>query len=123
MKGSTVDNKILSKLYELDCESIFGFDPEEIWERIKTETFNISEIGLCQEIYWYQLSEKEKEEFDYCNNSSVFYRFGGELFALEDFMRAEADAYDGINTTSYFSATIIYLIGTTEEVILMNVYW
>jgi hypothetical protein len=67
----------------------------------------------------YELSAKERAEFDYLdwpaidsgNGSATFFRYYGELYDLGDIMRAEGELADlgwhGFNSDSYFSGIAV----------------
>ena len=59
---------------------------------------------------WYELTDTEKSEFDYCDDESDFVRYRGELIPICDFMRAPVlfpGNWDGYRQDSYFSAVVI----------------
>jgi hypothetical protein len=77
-------------------------------------------------IYGYELSEKERKEFDYIDaehfDGHSFLRYKGELYDLSDFMRAreisELSAWDGYASDSYFSGIVIKYVDNFERVIV-----
>lgn len=74
----------------------------------------------------FELSEKEKAEFDYLKgeelDSSSFFRYRGNVFYLGNFMRCEINesgiTWDGYAGDSYFSGTVIKLVDDCESVIV-----
>jgi len=75
-------------------------------------------------IYGYQLSDKEKSQFDYMGNIEddfIGFRYHGNIYSLGDFMRTEnndpfvgfADGYHG---DSYFSGILVKLNEENESV-------
>lgn len=69
-------------------------------------------------VYGFELSEKEKEEFDYMTEEEIecaeFFRYRGWTYYLGDFMRVENAregellyGWDGIHTDSFFSAIVL----------------
>ncbi len=67
----------------------------------------------------WELSEKEREQFDYLNweaidagnDSAQFFRYRGDLYDLSNFMRTEGNGsfaeWDGYESDSFFSGTLI----------------
>ncbi len=61
-------------------------------------------------ISWYELTDVEKSEFDYCTSEDNFVRYRGELIPICDFT-ITPDSFpgnwDGYRQDSYFSAVVI----------------
>ena len=59
-------------------------------------------------IDWFDLTDVEKAEFDYCDEQDTFIRYRGETIPLCDFMRAPTDfsPWQGYRADSYFSAVV-----------------
>lgn len=74
----------------------------------------------------FELSEKEKAEFDYLEeeefDSFSFFRYRGDVYYLGNFMRCEITeagiTWDGYAGDSYFSGTFIKLVDDCESVIV-----
>ena len=71
-------------------------------------------------IYGWELTEKEREEFDWIDSSDTlswddveFFRYKGELYCLSDFMRLDRHpdsafrAWDGYQSDSFFSGILV----------------
>ena len=58
---------------------------------------------------WYELTDAEKSEFDYCGEEDDFVRYRGELIPMCDFTIApdSLSPWDGIRQDSYFSGVVI----------------
>lgn len=81
-------------------------------------------------IYGYELSEKERKEFDYLKDEESderldthqFFRYKGEVYDPSDFMRAtdiaDLKGWDGYASDSYFSGTVIKYVDAFERVIV-----
>jgi len=84
-------------------------------------------------IYGWELSEKERQEFDYLDDidSSEFFRYKGQLYDLGEFMRIDQnmllnspalDNWQGIHTDSFFSAIVVRYIEGEESVVVGLAY-
>lgn len=67
-------------------------------------------------IYWYELTNKEKSEFDYIENPEdnfTGFKYKGDVYDLNDFMRIENNApawikkFDGYRGDSFFSGILV----------------
>lgn len=85
----------------------------------------------------YQLTLTERTEFDYINwagidagtDSASFFRYRGTLYDLHEFEhttdRTEGSVlrqWDGVQTDTYFSATVVRYVENYERVIVGRVY-
>lgn len=70
-------------------------------------------------IYWYDLSEKEKRDFDYLKTedeqmSASFFRYRGNVYDAAEFMRVgsngELKGWDGYSSDTYFSGVLVKFI-------------
>ena len=85
-------------------------------------------------VYKYELTDAEREDFDYLDDSAEFVRYRGDLIPLNDFVRivrrANATgfamgvdddspllAWDAIHTDTFFSGTVIRFCGDSSRVI------
>ena len=72
-------------------------------------------------IYFHELTEKEKKEFDWCNedNAGGFFRYRGNTYALSEFMTGGKDLrnWDGVAGDSYFSGTLVKICEDNDFVI------
>jgi hypothetical protein len=80
----------------------------------------------------YELTVKEREDFDYLNwqaidageDSASFFRYRGHLYDLNEFTRWDAtphDAlrvWDGYRSDSFFSALVVRYVENCERVIV-----
>ena len=82
-------------------------------------------------IYGYELTDSEKEDFEYINaseiESSSFFRYKGEVYDPNEFMcidsvmilhHPEFKAWDGYQSDSYFSGILINYDNNCEAVIV-----
>lgn len=67
-----------------------------------------------QLIYGYQLTEAEREEFDYLDDDALdsqdFFRFKGKVYDLSQFLRCEGSElteWEGYSPDSYFSGLVV----------------
>ncbi len=88
----------------------------------------------------WQLSEKERKDFDYLDweaiedgrDSATFFRYKGDLYFLGDFMRWSAtstsdtpswmDSWDGYSSDSFFSGMLVRYGHSTESVVVGRYY-
>ena len=82
-------------------------------------------------LYGYQLTEKEKSEFDYMEQinleSSAFVRYKGIVYAISEFIRVEdpegdLSEWDGYYTGSAFHAVVIKISDSGEEYMIGGYY-
>lgn len=86
-------------------------------------------------IYGFELSNKEKEQFDYLDNieECSFFRYKGEIYDLGEFMRIdkavaphpqrpEWEDWDGYSSDSYFSGVLVRYTSDYEAVIVGRYY-
>lgn len=71
-------------------------------------------------LYGYELTSKEKEEYDYLDLEDIethsFLRYKNNTYALADFLTAEhVDDWDGIFTDTFFSGVVIKLSDDGEQ--------
>ena len=75
-------------------------------------------------IYGHELSNKEKQDFDYLDDidSAEFFRFKGSVYAVSDFMHTgnnpDLKGWHGYASDSYFSGVLIKLVNNNEAVIV-----
>lgn len=77
----------------------------------------------------YQLTEKEKRDFDYMEDidGGAFVRYRGRLYDVGEFTRAPAAlrllGWEGIATDSFFSGVLIrFVSGDSDRVIMASCY-
>jgi hypothetical protein len=83
----------------------------------------------------YELTESEQQLFDYIDWGKVkageashsFFRYKGELFDIGEFERAPAFSdlsgkWDGYQSDTFFSATVVKYVNDFEQVIVGRVY-
>ena len=79
-------------------------------------------------IYGHELSNKEKQDFDYLDDidSAEFFRFKKHVYALSEFMRTgnneDFKDWDGYASDSYFSGVLIKLVNGNEAVIVAQYF-
>lgn len=82
-------------------------------------------------LYWCELSDKEKREFDYLDSdekrdSAEFFRYKGRVYDVGEFMRIpnypegpdQWGEFDGYSSDSYFSGVLIRFVERGERVIV-----
>lgn len=77
-------------------------------------------------VYGYELTDKEKEQFDYLDASDLetnnFFRYKGDLYNVSQFLRASENElfqdWDGYESHSYFDGLLIKLTDDSESVIV-----
>lgn len=85
-------------------------------------------------LYGYELSDKEREEFDYISDEDMlgrgFVRYKGELYDLGDMMRVppgsdlECQGWQAYDAESAFSATVLkYCDDDSDRVICGRAFW
>ena len=87
-------------------------------------------------LHWWDLSEAEREWFDYVTEPDEFnrFRYRGEVYDLGEFEAATGDifslGFDGWQTESAFSAVVVKLfdedgslLGWGDEVIVGYAHW
>ncbi len=78
---------------------------------------------------WYDLTEKERAEFDYIDTKSkqecaTFFRYKSEAYDLDEFVRWDnpasptRGAWDGFRSDSYFSGLAIRYVQDFERVVV-----
>ena len=83
-----------------------------------------------QKIYGYQLTDKQKAEFDYINDidSHDFFVYKGEIYDPYDFMRVcdwhnnPFDGYHGYISESFFSGILIKFCEDSDYIIVASYY-
>lgn len=76
-------------------------------------------------IYWHELSENERKEFDYMEtpDDARFFRYKGWTYDLGDFMRdGTPEGWHGSMGQSYFDAVLIKIFDD-ESVIVGRAFW
>lgn len=78
----------------------------------------------------YELTADERKEFDYIDwaavergeESASFFRFKGEVYDLGEFEVTTLEGWDGMQTDSFFSATVVRFVDNFERVIVGRMY-
>jgi hypothetical protein len=74
-----------------------------------------------------ELTEAEREEFDYLNwesidagtDSATFFRYRGDLYDLSNFTRTDnTPGWDGGYADTFFSAILVRLVNDNEQVVV-----
>ena len=75
----------------------------------------------------YQLTDKEKRDYDYMEDidSADFFRYCKRLYAIDDFMNLDAKGamsmngyWHGYKGDSYFSGILVHICGDSDRVIV-----
>ena len=75
----------------------------------------------------YQLTDKEKRDYDYMEDidSADFFRYCKRLYAIDDFMNLDAKGamsmngyWHGYKGDSYFSGIVVHICGDSDRVIV-----
>lgn len=80
-----------------------------------------------QLIYGYELSDKQKQDFDYIEDidSHDFVKYKNNIYDLSEFMRVENNDslkdWHGYSRDSYFSGTLVKY--TDEDTVIMGWYY
>lgn len=76
-------------------------------------------------VYGFELSDKEKQEFDYLGDGldgALFFRYKGKVYALDEFVRIEENSpftgWHGYASDSYFSGVVVKYTNNHESVIV-----
>ena len=86
-------------------------------------------------IYGFELSDKEKEQFDYLNDidECKFFRYKGEIYDLGEFMQIDQsiaphpqrsgwENWQGYSSDSYFSGVLVRYTSDYESIIVGRYY-
>ena len=75
-------------------------------------------------IYWDDLTAKEKERFDWVDDTDSFVRYCGHVYALSEFTTSAPAGWDGIAPDSYFSGVLCKLapVDSDGQVIMGRYY-
>lgn len=76
----------------------------------------------------YELTEREREQFDYLDWRAIdagedgvtFFRYRGRLYSLSEFMRTDLAGWDGIATDSFFSGTVVRFLPDDEDRVVVG---
>jgi len=62
-------------------------------------------------IYWFELSQKEREEVNTYDQvkDSTFFRYKGQIYDIADFMPCPLEGWQGYSSDSYFSGVLLCL--------------
>ena len=71
-------------------------------------------------LYGYQLTDKQRAEFDYIEDIDFhyFFEYKGDIYDPDEFMRCSDDLsdWDGVQSDSYFSGIVIKYSNDMEQV-------
>ena len=71
-------------------------------------------------VYGYELSEKERADFDYIEeedfDSHDFFRYRGRIFDLSEAERTSVNGWDGQYVDSFYSAILIKLVDDDQVI-------
>ena len=89
-------------------------------------------------LYWHDLSEKERKEFDYFASDATqagasFFRYKGLVYDLGEYMRIDKtiaphpqrpmwERFDGYAGDSFFSGTLVRYVDDGERVIVATYF-
>ena len=95
---------------------------------MEIRTNNVSRILIDA----YQLTAKERQEFDYLNwkdiddgnDSATFFRFKGQLYDMGEFMKApdSMKPWDGVSSDSAFSGVLVKYTADFDRVIVAQYF-
>lgn len=85
-------------------------------------------------IYWHELTDKEKEEFNYLDSedeqeSAAFFRYKGWTYDLGEFMRIGPtrltgwEKFDGYLSDSFFSGILVRYVDHHAEQVIAATYY
>ncbi|QGH73793.1 hypothetical protein [Vibrio phage vB_VhaM_VH-8] len=76
-----------------------------------------------QLIYGYELTDKQKQDFDYIDDidSHNFVKYKDMVFDVSEFMITDIDGWDGISGQSYFNGYLIKMIDS--DTVIMGRYY
>lgn len=76
-----------------------------------------------QLIYGYELSDKQKQDFDYIEDidSHDFVKYKGRVFDVGEFMITELEGWDGVSGQSYFNGYLIKIVDS--DTVIMGRYY
>jgi hypothetical protein len=83
-------------------------------------------------IYGYQLTAKERKEFDYISDEDIvtrdFFRYKGRIYDIQEFMRIDNHSdsgmrqWQGYHSDSFFSGILIKYVNDNEQIIVGTYY-
>ena len=82
-------------------------------------------------VYAWELLPAEREEFDYLDWDAIergegyndqFFRYKGEVYDLGEFERSNVAGWDGQQTDTFFSATLVRYVDDYERVVVGRIY-
>jgi hypothetical protein len=81
-------------------------------------------------LYWWDLTDKERAQFDYYteDDGATFFRYRGEVYDLGEFMRwnnpasPTRAAWDGFRSDSFFSGLAVRFVENNERVVVARCY-
>ncbi len=75
-------------------------------------------------VYGYELTNKEKDEFDYYSGDDLdyatFFRYKENVYDLSEFMRTKhfGDYWHGYSSDSFFSGVLVHLCDDGDHVVV-----
>jgi hypothetical protein len=67
-------------------------------------------------LYWHELPEKAKKDLDYADQDGSFFKYKGNYYSLEDFVKTtHIIGWHGYVADSYFSGVLIRLSNDGEQ--------
>lgn len=93
---------------------------------MKVVTNNVPRLLL----YWYELTDEEKKEFDWMNEpeDGDFFRYKGAIYCTEMFVRGENNpwtgnrnpypGWDGYHQDSFFSAVLVKFVEDGDKIVV-----
>lgn len=72
-------------------------------------------------LYWDELTEAEQAEFEGYQGHD-FFRYKGQAYSLDDFMRTELEGWHGVFGTSAFTAILVRVLPDHDSVVVGYAY-
>ena len=83
-------------------------------------------------VYWWELTEKERKEFDYFNtdeeqSEALFFRYKGDVYAMGEFMRIEHcpdfNGWDGYISDTFYSGVLVKYYEDDYDFVIVGTYF
>ncbi len=74
---------------------------------------------------FYDLPKKQKDWFDWANDSELFFKYKNHYYALSEFMKCEHEQFknwNGYKSESFFSGVLFKFTDDTDYIIVASYY-